>query len=91
MNRFLIGAVGLALAGVLGSAVAGEVRDGTAAASQKASMDAVQQGLERMGYRVLRIDVQEDRYEFGMIDESGILLRATYDAATGELVNATLD
>ncbi len=89
MWQFLIAAAGLMIVSAVGDAIAGE-RPHLVGASDKVS-SGIQQGLENMGYRVLRVTVERDGYEFCIVDDAGIPVDVTYDAVTGELVKAKLD
>lgn len=91
MRRFLIAGTAALSLGAAGAAIAAESSDVPSVNSAPVSSDSIRKDLESMGYRVVRIAAKRDTYKARAIDvESGIALKLTYAAATGELIEARL-
>jgi hypothetical protein len=58
--------------------------------TERFSTDAIRQRLEAVGYRVSRIEAEHDCYEVRATNDSGYPIKATYDRASGELIEARL-
>jgi peptidase YpeB-like protein len=89
MRKILIAATAAVALGAAGAVIAGESSVPVRAGSNQVSSDSIRKGLEGMGYRVAGIEAEHDSYEIRAVDgDTGLPIKATYDAATGDLVKA---
>mgnify|MGYP001767075387 CR=1 FL=1 len=52
--------------------------------------ETIRQDLQTMGYQVDRVKFEHDAYEIRAVNDSGVPIKATYDARTGEMTRAKL-
>lgn len=91
MRKTIITAALLAV-GFSGLAVAGEHDRRAFAAIDGPTVQAadVVRTLERLGYRVDKLKMEHGRFELRAVNDSGLPIKAYYNATTGELVRARL-
>ena len=91
MRKLIIGAVAALTLTAVGGAVAGEALGMFPKASERVSGNTVRTKLEGMGYRVDRLlEAEHDCWEVRAVNDSGFPIKAKYDLATGELMQAKL-
>jgi hypothetical protein len=88
MRNFLIASAAI-LASTAGASMAADQRD-PFPAFEPAMGDTIRMGLEAAGYRVERMKAEHGRYEARVVNDSGLPVKAVYDAHTGELLRAKL-
>ena len=90
MQKLVIGAAVVLTLAAAGAAVAGESVDLFPRASGGVSGETIRTHLEGMGYRVDRIKPERDCWEVRAVNDSGFAIKAEYDRASGELIQAKL-
>lgn len=90
MQKIVIGAVAALTLAAIGSAAAGEALKTPPNASNRVSGEMIRAKLEDMGHRVDRLEIERDCWEVRAFNDSGFPIKAKYDLATGELMNAKL-
>jgi hypothetical protein len=88
MRNFLISSAAI-LASTAGGSMAADGRD-PFAGSDPVMSDTIRTGLEAAGYRVERMKIEHGRYEARVVNDSGLPVKAVYDAHSGELLRAKL-
>lgn len=89
MRKFLIAGTAAFAFGAAGVAIAAERPGVPPVDSARVSSDAIRKDLESMGYRVVRIATEHGAYKTRAVDTgTGTVLKLTYNAATGELLEA---
>jgi hypothetical protein len=78
--------------GLGGLAMAGDTdaRCARDTASRSVAASTVQRALEDLGYRIDRVEAEHGCWEIRAVNDSGYPIEVTYDAATGELLQAKL-
>lgn len=90
MRKLIIGAVAALSLTAVGAAAAGENSGVFSRARDRVSGEAIRAKLEGMGYRVDRLEAERDCWEVRAVNDSGFPIKAKYDLATDELVQAKL-
>lgn len=88
--QLIIGVVAALTLTAVGGAVGSEALGVYPKPSERVSGEVIRTKLESMGYRVDRLEAEHDCWEVRAVNDSGFPIKAKYDRATGELIQARL-
>lgn len=89
MSKIVIACSAAVAFAATGMALAGESQ-GLFAPGEGVSSVSIRMDLEGMGYQVGLIEAERNCFEATAVNDSGFPIKATYDAATGELLQVRL-